>query len=293
MSASTPEPAAQLARSYLLGLVGSGIGGTLTPAMQEREGRESGLALTYRRIDAEERGFGAEHLPELLAWAQRLGFDGLNITHPFKQQVIPLLDELSDDADDLGAVNTVLFRDGRMLGRNTDWSGYGRSFRRVLPDAVGDRAVLVGAGGAGAAVGYALLEQGAAHVAVVDSDHAKAEECANRLAKKYGEDRVTATTDLAGELAQAQGLVNATPIGMTGHRGLPVPEHLVHEGLWVSDVVYFPLETQLIALARSRGCRVVTGGGMAVFQAVGAFEYFTGRAPDAERMLRHFDELTR
>ena len=290
---STPEPAQQPSGSYLLGLVGSGIGGTLTPAMQEREGRESGLQLTYCRIDAEEQGFGAGDLPELLAWAERLGFDGLNITHPFKQHVIPLLDELSDDADDLGAVNTVMFRDGKRLGRNTDWSGYGRSFRRVLPDAVGDRAVLVGAGGAGAAVGYALLEQGAEHVAIVDSDHAKAEECATRLAKRYGDDRVAATTDLAGELAQARGLVNATPTGMSRHPGLPVPEHLVHGGLWVSDVVYFPLETQLIALARSRGCRVVTGGGMAVFQAVGAFEYFTGRTPDAERMLRHFDELTR
>jgi len=293
VNASTPEPAPNLLGSYLLGLVGSGIGGTLTPAMQEREGRESGLRLTYRRIDAEERGFGAGDLPQLLAWAQRLGFDGLNITHPFKQHVIPLLDELSDDADDLGAVNTVLFRDGQLLGRNTDWSGYGRAFRRVLPDAVEDRVVLVGAGGAGAAVGYALLEQGASHVAIIDVDHVRGEECATRLAKKYGDDRVAATTDLAGELAQAQGLVNATPTGMVGHEGLPVPEGLVHSGLWVSDVVYFPLETQLIALARSRGCRVVTGGGMAVFQAVGAFEYFTGCTPDAERMLRHFDELTR
>lgn len=288
MPASSPDRT-----SYLLGLLGAGIGGSLTPAMQEREGRESGLDLVYRLLDAEQRGFDADDLPEVLAWAQRLGFDGLNITHPFKQRVIPLLDELSDDADDLGAVNTVVFRDGRMLGRNTDWSGWGRAFRRQLPDAVTDRAVLVGAGGAGAAVGYALLDQGAEHVSIVDVDREKAQDCATRLAKRYGDDRVTATPDLAGALAEAQGLVNATPTGMTGHGGLPIPAELVREDLWVSDVVYFPLETELVTLARSRGCRVVTGGGMAVFQAVGAFEYFTGHRPDAERMVRHFGELTR
>jgi len=288
MSGSTPERA-----SYLLGLVGAGIGGSLTPAMQEREGRESGLAVVYRLVDVERYGFGADDLPGLLAWAQRLGFDGLNITHPFKQRVIPLLDELSEDADDLGAVNTVVFRGGRMLGRNTDWSGWGRAFRRQLPDAVTDRVVLVGAGGAGAAVGYALLDQGAAHVSIVDVDEERAGECATRLAKRYGDDRVAATHDLAGALAEAQGLVNATPTGMTGHAGLPVSAELVRGDLWMSDVVYFPLETELVALARRRGCRVVTGGGMAVFQAVGAFEEFTGRQPDPERMLRHFAELTR
>ena len=262
--------------SYLLGLVGAGIGASLTPAMQEREGAAAGLRITYRLLDAEKRGFGVDDLPEVLGWAQRLGFDGLNITHPFKQAVIPLLDELSEDAADLGAVNTVVFRDGRALGRNTDWSGYGRAFRQVLPDAVEDRVVLVGAGGAGAAVGYGLLEQGAEHVTVVDSDR----------------DRADVASDLERAVADAHGLVNATPVGMHGHPGMSVPARLVDDRLWVSDVVYFPLETELVSLARSRGCRVVPGGGMAVHQAVGAFEYFTGRVADAARMTRHFEELT-
>ncbi len=278
--------------SYLLGLVGQGISASLTPAMQEREGRECGLHLSYRTIDADLVRFGVGNLPEVLVWARRLGFDGLNITHPFKQAVVPLLDELSDDAADLGAVNTVVFRDGRMLGRNTDWSGYGRAFRQVLPDHVQDPVVLVGAGGAGVAVGYGLLEQGAAHVAVLDADRDRADACAVRLAKRFGDDRVTAVDDLGRALADARGLVNATPIGMLGHPGMAVPGSLVHDGLWVSDVVYFPLETELVRLARSRGCRVVPGGGMAVHQAVGAFEYFTGRVPDADRMARHFAALT-
>jgi shikimate dehydrogenase len=142
------------------------------------------------------------------------------------------------------------------------------------------------------AVGYGLLDQGAEHVAVLDADRERAQACAVRLAKRFGDDRVTPVSDLAAALAGAQGLVNATPIGMLGHPGMAVPAPLVHDGLWVSDVVYFPLETELIRLARSRGCRVVTGGGMAVHQAVGAFEYFTGRVPDAARMSRHFLELT-
>jgi len=278
--------------SYLLGLVGAGIGASLTPAMQEREGEAAGLRITYRLLDADQRGFGVDDLPEVLGWAQRLGFDGLNITHPFKQAVIPLLDELSEDAADLGAVNTVVFREGRALGRNTDWSGYGRAFRAVLPDAVEDRVVLVGAGGAGAAVGYGLLEQGAEHVTVIDSDRDRADACVVRLAKRFGDDRVAVTSDLERALADAHGLVNATPIGMHGHPGTSVPARLVEDRLWVSDVVYFPLETELVSLARSRGCRVVPGGGMAVHQAVGAFEYFTGRAADAARMTRHFEELT-
>jgi shikimate dehydrogenase len=278
--------------SCILGLVGAGIQRSLTPAMQEAEGRAQGLALSYRIIDAGPRGFDADDLPQLLAWAQRLGYDGLNITHPFKQAVVPLLDELSEAAHDLGAVNTVVFEGGRLIGHNTDWSGYGRAFRAALPDAVSDRAVLVGAGGAGVAVGYALLAQGAAHVAVYDADPTRAEAAAVRLAKRFGDDRITPVADVATAVEAASGLVNATPIGMHGHEGLPVAAELVVERLWVSDVVYFPLETELIGLARARGCRVVPGGGMAVGQAVGAFELFTGRSADAGRMATHFAELT-
>lgn len=278
--------------SFALGLVGAGIGRSLTPAMQEAEGRAHGLNLTYRRIDAELRGLTVEGLPAVVHWAQALGFDGLNITHPFKQAVLPLLDEVSRAADDLGAVNTVVIREGRLVGHNTDWSGWGRAFRTTLPDAVTDRAVVVGAGGAGLAVAYALLDQGAAHVAIHDTDLDRAEAAAIRLGKRFAAERIDAVTDLAAAIADADGLVNATPIGMHGHAGLPVPAALVEERLWVADVVYFPLETELVALARGRGCRVLPGGGMAVGQAVDAFELFTGRRADADRIARHFAELT-
>ena len=207
--------------SYLLGLVGAGIGASLTPAMQEREGEAAGLRITYRLLDADKRGFGVDDLPEVLGWAQRLGFDGLNITHPFKQAVIPLLDELSEDAADLGAVNTVVFRDGRALGRNTDWSGYGRAFRQVLPDAVEDRVVLVGAGGAGAAVGYGLLEQGAEHVTVIDSDRDRADACVVRLAKRFGDDRVASRPTSSGRSPTRTAWSTPPRSACTGIRGCP------------------------------------------------------------------------
>ena len=277
--------------SFVLGLVGAGIAGSLTPAMQEREARENGLALGYRLIDTDALGLGPDDLPALLDWAERLGFDGVNVTHPFKRAVIPLLDELSEDAADLGAVNTVVLRQGRRVGHNTDWTGYSSAFRAAMPEAVTDRAVLVGAGGAGIAVGYGLLEQGAEHVTVFDEDRERAEACAVRLAKRYGDDRIATTGDLESALADAGGVVNATPVGMHGHPGTSVPADLLRADLWVSDVVYFPLETELVALARAHGCRVLPGGGMAVHQAVGAFELFTGRTPDAARMGRHFEEL--
>jgi quinate/shikimate dehydrogenase (NAD+) len=278
--------------SFLLGLVGAGITASLTPAMQEREGRELGLSVVYRLIDLDRLGLGESHLADVLAWAQRLGFDGLNITRPFKQAVVPLLDELSEDAADLEAVNTVLFRDGRLLGRNTDWSGYSRAFQAELPDAVSDRTVLLGAGGAGVAVAYGLLRQGAQHVAVHDTDADRLSRCTERLARRFGPERVSDAQDLAEALEHAGGLVNATPVGMHGHPGSALPADLLRSDLWVSDVVYFPLETELVTTARSRGCRVLPGGGMAVQQAVGAFEHFTGRSPDASRMMQHFAELT-
>jgi shikimate dehydrogenase len=278
--------------SFSLGLIGTGIGASLTPAMQEREGREAGLSLTYRLIDLDVLGMSRDDLPEVLVWVRRLGFDGVNITHPFKQAVVPLLDDLSDDARDLGAVNTILFREGRMLGRNTDWSGYGRAFRGVLPDAVHDRVLLIGAGGAGVAVGYGLLRQGAARVDVLDADEDAALACVDRLSARFGPGRVGIARDLDSALADAQGVVNATPVGMHGHPGTAVPFDRLRGDLWVSDVVYFPLETALVAAARARGCRVLPGGGMAVQQAVGAFEYFTGLPADPARMEAHFKELT-
>ena len=278
-------------QSLLAGLIGYGIQGSLTPAMHEQEGAAQDLRYVYRRIDLQTLGLGAEALPELLTGAERMGFDGLNITFPCKQAVMPLLHELSEDAAALGAVNTVVLREGRRVGHNTDASGFAEGFRRGLPDVALDRVVQVGAGGAGSAVAQAAVKLGVRHLTVIDTDPAKAEQVAADVAARFGAGRATPGTDLAAALATADGVINTTPVGMAKFPGSPVPRALLRPELWVAEIIYFPLETELLRDARALGCRTLTGGGMAVFQAVDAFRLITGVEPDPERMQRHFASM--
>jgi shikimate dehydrogenase len=277
--------------SVLVGLVGTGIQASRTPRLHEREGAEQGLRYVYKLIDLETLGLGASALPEILNAAQRFGFAGLNITHPCKQAVIPLLDELSPDAAALGAVNTVVFKDDRRVGHNTDWWGFAESFRRELSDVRIDRVVQFGAGGAGAAVAHALLTLGAGEITIIDTDEVRARSLASALCERFGKHRALVGAVVADAMAAADGVVNTTPVGMAKYPGMAVRADLLHPDLWVSDIVYFPLETELLRQARARGCRTMSGGGMAVFQAVGAFRLFTELEPDAERMLHHFGEM--
>jgi shikimate dehydrogenase len=274
--------------AVLLGLIGGGIQASRTPALHEREGAAQGLRLIYRLIDLDPLGLDTAALPELLTAAERMGFGGLNITYPCKQAVLPLLHELSPDAAALGAVNTVVLRDGRRIGHNTDCSGFAEAFRRGLPDVRRARVVQLGAGGAGAAVAHALLGEGVGHLAIADREASRAAALAAGLAARFGAGRATACRDLAAEVAAADGLVNCTPVGMAKLPGTPLPAVLLRQALWVAEIVYFPLETELLRAARGLGCRTLDGGGMAVFQAAGAFRLFTGREPDTARMLRHF-----
>jgi shikimate dehydrogenase len=227
-------------------------------------------------------------LPELLTAAKRMGFNGLNVTYPCKQAIIPLLDELSDDARELGAVNTVVFKDGRSHGHNTDWWGFAEGFRRGLPNVKRDHAVQLGAGGAGAAVAHAALTLGVGQLTIFDMDSTRAAGLAAELSARFGQGRAVAGTDLAKSVAEAYGLIHCTPTGMAKLPGLPLPAELLHPALWVAEIVYFPLETELLRVARELGCQTLDGGGMAVFQAVRAFQLITGIEPDAERMRRHF-----
>lgn len=275
-------------RSVLVGLVGSGIQASRTPPMHEREGFELGLSYVYRRIDLEALKLGPEALPELLTAAERMGFDGLNITHPCKQAVIPLLTELSEDARALGAVNTVVLRGGVRSGHNTDFTGYLAGFRAGFPDVKRDRIVQLGAGGAGAAVAHALLRLDVRELTIFDVERDRAERLAAAVAARFGAGRARAGDDLAGAMAAADGLVHCTPTGMKAHPGLPLDVRLLERRHWVSEIVYFPLETELLREARRLGCRTLDGGGMAVGQAVDAFRLFSGVEPSAERMRAHF-----
>lgn len=275
----------------LVGLIGAGIQQSLSPAMHEAEARHHGLNLLYRLIDLDVLRCGAEALPRLLESARQMSFAGLNITFPCKQAVIPLLDKLSPEASAIGAVNTVIFgTDGRTIGHNTDSPGWRWALQHSLPHADLSRVVLLGCGGAGAAIADALVRLGAQHLILIDSEPQRAAELCARLNARHdvaSGTRAEATQDLAAALRNASGLVHATPIGMDKMPGTALPPELLHKGLWITDAVYFPIETQLLKAARACGCATLDGGGMAAGQAAGAFRLFTGREPDVTRMYQH------
>jgi shikimate dehydrogenase len=276
----------------VVGLIGAGIGPSLSPPLHEREADRLGLRYVYQLIDLDHLGLGAEAVGHLLSEAQRMGFRGLNITHPCKRLVVEWLDELSPEAEMLGAVNTVVFNDGTAKGYNTDFSGFCESFVRGLADVAIDHVVVIGAGGAGAAVAQAVLTLGAKRLTIVDVEPEHAAELARQLSSgSGGECAVGGLDEIGAHLAGADGVINATPVGMAAHPGTPFAPALLRPDLWVADIVYRPLETELLRCAREVGCRSLNGGGMAVFQAAESFRLFTGLAPDPDRMLDHFADL--
>ncbi|MBJ7336965.1 shikimate dehydrogenase [Mycolicibacterium sp.] len=278
---------------FLVGLVGVGVGPSLTPALHMAEGKAHGLDYLYRTIDLREIGIVPDRVGEVLTWARALGFNALNVTHPCKQLVIDHLDTVDAAAAALGAVNTVVFDGPRTIGYNTDAPGFATGFAEGLPGAATANVVLLGAGGAGAAVGHALLELGADHLTVVDLDVDRASALAGELAARHPDARVdsSAFDKLAVLLPQSDGVVHCTPTGMADHPGLPFDADLLHTDLWIADIVYRPLNTALLTAARRIGCRTLDGGHMAVHQATTAFGLITGITPDAARMSRHFRSL--
>ena len=277
--------------SCLVGLVGKGIQRSRSPAMHQQEADALGIRCVYKLIDLNELRLDVGDLARVLDSAELMGFNGLNITHPCKQAVIPLLTDLSEEARAIGAVNTIRFEGGKRIGFNTDAQGFAESFQRGLPDAPRGLVAQIGAGGAGAATAYAMLKLGVGQLLVYDVNTSRAASLVSSLAGIFGGTHIRAVEDLPSVLAEADGLVHATPIGTREHPGMPFAEELLRPQMWVAEIVYFPLETPLLRSARAIGCRTLDGGGMAVFQAAAAFEIFTGRKANGERMLREFAAL--
>jgi len=277
-------------KKLLVGLIGAGIQRSLSPALQEEEARHHGLRLHYQLIDLALAGVGNEALPGLIAAARVMRFDGLNVTYPCKQAVIPLLDALSDEARAMGAVNTVVREGDRLVGHNTDGPGWAWGFRRALPNADLSRVVLLGAGGAGAAVAHAALGLGVSELHVFDVDPSRSAALASNLSAHHP-GKTFQARDLKASMQKATGLIQATPVGMTASPGMPLDASLLRKDLWVSEVVYVPLETGLLKAAKRAGCRVMDGGHMNVGQAVGGFKLFTGLDADPARMEAHFRRI--
>ena len=283
-----PENSSGGGRSITVGLVGRGIQASRSPIMHEREGARLGIRYRYVLIDFDQLGLPDQALGDVVAAAERLGFAGLNITYPFKQTIIPSLTGLADVSGLIGAVNTVVFSSGERIGHNTDSGGFTDSFAANMADCSLGCVLQLGAGGAGMAVGHALLTLGAIELLVFDIDRQRAQHLAKILQDWSGR-RVEALPSPDSGIDRADGIVNTTPVGMTKHPGLPLRAELLSPRHWVAEVVYFPPETELIRHAQALGCRTMTGTGMAIQQAVLSFELFAGVSADRAAMSEHFE----
>jgi shikimate dehydrogenase len=285
MSVRHDAPAAP-AQPFLLGLIGSPIKSSAAPAMHEAAAEALGLGAHYRLIDVP--GADAATLRRMLDGVRLLGFAGVNVTFPYKEAVVSLLDELSPGAAAIGTVNTVVARDGKLIGHNTDSTGFARAFARIIGSPGTAPVALIGAGGVGRAIGFAMAEAGARTLHIFDSDPAKADALAARLASRM-ETRIC--RDVAQALAGAGGVINGTPIGMLPNRDTPVPVDLLRAEMFVADAVYTPLWTPLLEGARAAGCRVMTGRDLCIDQAVDAFRLFTRFEPSRDRIGAAFDAV--
>jgi shikimate dehydrogenase len=252
--------------------------------MHEKAADALGIRCHYHLIEV--AGADAAALRALLDGVRKLGFAGVNVTFPYKEAVVSLLDELSPGARAIGAVNTVVVRDGRLIGYNTDTTGFERAITNLVNTSNRGSVALIGAGGVGKAIAYALAASGVTELRVFDTDRAKTRQLAAQL---RGRQEIQIAQSVEDALRQVVGVVNATPVGMLPDRGMAVPDALLHRGLWVADAVYTPLWTPLLTAAKAKGAEIMTGRVLAIHQAADAFELFTGLKPSIAEMGNAFD----
>jgi shikimate dehydrogenase len=242
------------ARLILTGLLGAPIAHSASPAMHERAAEALGLRCHYQLIEV--AGAWKEELKILLESVRRLGFAGINVTFPYKEAVLDLLDELSPGAKRIGAVNTIVVRDGRLTGHNTDTTGFARAVSGLVTASAHGSVAVIGAGGVGKAIAFALAGLGVKELRIFDSEHAKAAHLAAQLRSQIS---TSVPHSVEDTLRGVAGVVNGSPMGMLPNRGTPVPDALLHAGLWVADAVYSPLWTPLLMAAKAKGAAIMTG----------------------------------
>src|SRR6478736_3602711 len=261
-------------QKFLTGLIGAPIAHSASPAMHGQAADALGIRCHYQLIEV--AGAGSAELRALLASIKRTGFAGINVTFPYKEAVVPLLDDLSPAARAIGAVNTIVVRGDRLVGYNTDATGFERAVGALVKASHHGPVALIGAGGVGKAIAHALAALGVAELAVFDSDRARAGQIAAQL---HGRQQMRIAQSVEDALRGAVGMVNGTPIGMLPDRGTPVPETLLRRDLWVADAVYTSLSTPILTAAKAKGAESMTGRILAIHQAADAFASFTGLKP--------------
>lgn len=278
---------ARKSKRVLLGLIGFPIAHSATPTTQEAAARAAGIEAHYHLIEA--AGAGRDDLAAMLDGIRRLGFSGINVTYPYKEAVVPLLDGLSEQAAAMGAVNTIVVEDGRLTGHNTDASGFATAYRR-LGRQDGDKPVaIIGTGGVGKAIAFALADCGVTRLRLCDIDRTRAEALAGLLGTRASVEIANSAEEAA---EGAAGIVNGTPIGMLPDRGIPIEAGAIQPSQWVADAVYHPLWTPLLKAAQKAGATVMTGRELSIHQAVDAFRLFTGLEASEAVIGTAFDSVT-
>ena len=258
----------------IFGIFGHPVEHTFSPRMHNAAFKKIGMDACYVPFPVS---------PDLLGAAIKavvpLGLCGLNITVPHKEKVVPFLDQLSEEARYIQAVNTIQVENGRLIGHNTD----GRGFLRSLKENAGfnprkKKFLFIGSGGAARAVAFSLAIAGAGSIAFRDLDREKADALARDIRSKTGTEVISIGQDaLPAYAASADCLINATPLGMRKTDPLPIAKEHLKKNHLVCDLVYNPSDTMLLKAAKSRGAQRLPGIGMLLYQGVIAFEIWTGK----------------
>ena len=274
-------------RHVKLGLLGNGIGRSSAGRLHEMLGRLYGVDVSYRLIDLADRE-GPVAIGDELTRCRDEGYSGVNVTHPYKQEAFARVRTMADFPGELSAVNTVVFEGDRMLGHNTDFSGFLRAFRHGFGSRLSPgRVLMLGAGGVGVAIAVALSRLGALELVIHDTVPSAGLALEERLSGLEMKVR-RAGSDLTAEMRGADGLVNATPVGMYQYPGNPFPEAALGSQRWAFDAVYTPENTEFLHACRVRGIDTLSGFELFLFQGLDAFRLFTGIEPDADRARSSF-----
>ncbi|WP_209428194.1 shikimate dehydrogenase [Pararhodobacter sp. SW119] len=269
-----------------LGLIGDNIGASQAPRFHVLAGRQNGVSVTYDRLVPRETG---EEFEALFARVARGGYRGINVTYPYKERAARLVRIDDPQVAAMGAVNTVLFTAEGAQGYNTDHSGFIAAYRQARGEATPGHVLLIGAGGVGRSIAFALATLGAQEFRITDTLPDRADALADTLRRNFPGLALRTGRDAAALAEGATGMVNATPVGMVGQPGTPLSPEAMQGAAWAFDAVYTPVETQFLVAAQAAGAQTISGYELFIGQGVDAWRLFTG-LPLGESRLR--TELT-
>lgn len=273
-----------------LGLIGDNIARSQSPRLHVEAGRLCGLAVTYERLIPRDLDLDFNAVFDRCAAE---GFRGINVTYPYKEAVVSRVEVPDPLTARIRACNTVLFSDGVPVGHNTDYSGFIAAFRSSFGNVSPGKVAVIGAGGVGKAIAFALVTLGAEALHVFDTDRVKAYDLAAAFARIGMSMRACVAGSVDEATGGADGIVNCTPVGMTGYPGTAVAREGMRGASWAFDSVYTPIDTLFLSLAAREGLAVMSGYELFFHQGVDAFRHFTGMAVDMTALRRALQGIPR